>query len=253
MNPLLFAYVLKAAKRDRFIVSLFLVLVLIASLSIFMGSTAVIEKDQFSAVFAAGSIRFLNIFGLSLFVTFFIRRSFEARDVEFLLTRPVDRVRFLISYVLAFIVLGILTAFISMVAIAVMAPHMFSEATVIWGMSLAIENAVIVSVALFFALVLSSPAAIMFATGGFYVLARMMSHFLGIVDANIVQGTEFKIMGIVLESVSMLVPRLDLLTQSSWLLYGAEPATLIFTILHALIFMVLIVSMSLVDLLLRRF
>ena len=111
---------------------------------------------------------FLNVFGLSLFVTFFIRRCFETRDVEFLLTRPIKRIRFLISYTLAFVTLGILIAAVSSLAIALMSPHLISDATFLWGASLAIENAVIVCVTLFFALVLFSPATIMFAVGGFY-------------------------------------------------------------------------------------
>ena len=90
MSLPLIVYVLRAAVRDRLVVAMLVLLAMAVSLSIFFGSSAINEQKQFAAVFSAGSIRILNVFGLCLFVVFFIRRSFESRDIDFILTLPVS-------------------------------------------------------------------------------------------------------------------------------------------------------------------
>ncbi len=253
MSSLLFGYVLKAAKRDKFIVSLFVMMALATSLSIFMGGSAVTEIDQFAAVFAAGSIRLLNVFGLCLFVAFFVKRSFDSRDVEYLLTRPVGRLSFLLSYASAFIFIGILAAIFSGLCVYALSPHLFSANHIYWIASLSIENAIMVCTAFFFAMVLASPALSMFATLGFYVLARMMAHLLGIIDSQKADGPLFEGLSVIMQGISMVMPRLDLLTQSSWLLYGLDASANLFIVLQGAVYIVLILSAAAIDLLYRRF
>ena len=254
MSALLVKYVLKAAIRDKLVLSLLLLLALATSLSIFMGSAANTESDQFAAVFAAGSIRLLNVFGLCLFVIFFIRRSFESRDVEFLLTRPIGRIRFLLSYAASFAFLGLVLALVSVLCIYFLSPHLFSSGSVLWGVSLIFENIIMVSTALFFAMVLSSPALAMFGTMGFYILVRMMSDILGILDSGKLTGSVYQAMEWSLQLISMFLPRLDLMGQSSWLVYGMEdPSELIFVCAQGVVYTVLILTAALIDLTLRRF
>ena len=99
-------YVVTAALRDRLIIGLCFLLIMAVSLSIFMGSAALTEQDPFVAVFAAGSIRMLNVFGLVLFIVFFIRRSFETRDIEFMLSRPIGRIQLVLSFAAGFSILA---------------------------------------------------------------------------------------------------------------------------------------------------
>lgn len=254
MSSLLFLYVLKAALRDKLIVSLFILLALATSLSIFTGSASVTESDQFAAVFAAGSIRMLNVFGVCMFVVFFIRRSFESRDIDFLLTRPVSRISFLLSYAAGFAFIGIITALFSGACLYALSPDLFSQGHMLWILSLAAENIIMVSTALFFAMVLSSPALAMFATLGFYVLGRMMSHLLGIVDSGKLKGTVFDLMEYGLQAISMVMPRLDLMGQTNWLIYGFDSSVGFgFIIMQGAIYTILILSATLIDLTLRRF
>jgi uncharacterized membrane protein len=76
-------YVLTAALRDKVVWGVVAISLLAVCLSLFTANSAIIEKTQFAIVFMAGSLRLLTLFGLLLFVVFFIRRSFDARDVEF--------------------------------------------------------------------------------------------------------------------------------------------------------------------------
>lgn len=246
-------YVLKAAVRDRLVVSMFILLALAVSLSIFFGAAAVNEKDQFVAVFAAGSIRIMSVLGLCLFVVFFIRRSFESRDIEYMLTRPIGRIPFLLSYAVGFSIMGTIAGIVSGAALYALSPHLFSDGHVLWTLSIIMENIIMVNAALFFAMVISSAPTASFCVLGFYVLSRMMSQILGIIDSG-KHITQFEGLEIAMQLVSFLMPRLDLLGQTSWLIYGIGGGVSYgFVIAQGVVYSSLILLAALIDLVLRKF
>ncbi len=253
MSWALMRYVLKAAARDKVIISLMVALALSCALSVFMGSVAVIEQDYFSIVFAASGSRISIVFGLVLFVVFYIRRSFEAKDIEFILSRPLSRVQFLLSYIAAFVVLAVLMGVVQGGCIYAMSGHLFSVGHWYWIVSVIAENMIMVSVALFFSMILSSAATAALACFGFYALARMMGHILGALDG----GTDLpggKWIGMVLEGISVVTPRLDLMAQSSWLIYGVDGSiNLAVIILQGFIFSAFIFFATSIDLIRRQF
>ncbi len=253
MSWSLVKYVLTAALRDRVITALMILLILGASLSVFVGSSAIIEKNQFSAVFAAGSFRFIGAFGLVLFVVFFMRRSFETKDVEFLLSRPIGRVQFLLSYSFAFYVLAIFMGLAQGLAVYILGPHLFGEGHILWTVSVIIENMIMASMALFFSMFLTSAATAAMASFGFYVLARMMGQILGIIYADY-SVSNMPILEMAVQMVSVITPRLDLMGQTSWLIYGVgEQINLAFVFAQGLVFTMLVSLASMLDLVRRQF
>ncbi len=253
MKMSLFHHVLIAALRDKLILSLLLVFISSASLSTFLGSAAVIEKDQFAIVFAAFSIRFAGVAGLVLFVVSFIRRSFDVKDIDFLLSRPIGRAEFLFSYSAALALIALFMGIVQGGALYLIAPHLFGAGHVLWALSIMAENIIMALVALFFAMVLSSPASAMMACLGFYVLSRMMGQILGVLDA----GNHFfgaQALTIIMQAISIVTPRLDLMAQSSWLVYGiGDTIGAGFVIAQLAIFSVLIFTASFIDLVRRNF
>lgn len=246
-------YVLTAALRDRLVLSLAVVIALGASLSLFLGSAAVTEKAQFSGVFAAGGLRFAGVAGLVLFVVFHMRRSFDSRDVEFLLSRPVGRVRFLLSHAAAFSLLALVMAIAVTGAACAVSLRGVGAGHVLWGVSIAVEFVVMVNVALFFSMVLSSAASASLAVFGFYVLSRLIGQLLGIVHAG-AETHVFKLLGYVMELVSVVIPRLDLMGQTTWLVYGPGDAVgLGFVLAQGVVFTALVLLAALVDLVRRQF
>src|SRR5262249_49651331 len=149
---------------------------------IFMGSSAVIESGQFAATFIGAGLRIVSVLGLVLFAVFHLRRSFESRDIEFLLSRPVSRAQFLISFAAAFSLLAVATGLAEGICVSVVMPKPFLPGTMLWVASVVAENVIMINVALFFALILSSAASGALACMGFYVLTRMMGEILGIID-----------------------------------------------------------------------
>ena len=116
---LLVKYILTAALRDRLLLGFLFLVGVGISLSIFLGSAAITEKDQFSVVFTAGGLRIGGLLTLVLFTVFYLRRSFETRDVEYLLSRPLSRLQFLLAHSIAFSILATIAAsLISLVLIA---------------------------------------------------------------------------------------------------------------------------------------
>lgn len=246
-------YVLTAALRDRLLASLIVLLLVGVSLSIFIGSGAVVEKNAFALVFAAGGLRFAGVMGLVLFVVFHVRRSFESKDVEFLLARPLGRTQFLLSFALAYIVLAAILGLAVGAALFVLGPQHLNPGFPLWVASIIAENIIMVCAALFFSMILSSAAGAAMVSFAFYVLARMMGQILGILDHGPkIIGNEF--LSAVMQAISMITPRLDLMGQTSWLIYGPDTGIAYgFVLLQALIFAAMVLIASLVDLLRRQF
>lgn len=251
-SPPLINYVLKAALRDRLYLSIMVIVAIGASLAVFMGSSAVIEADQFALVFAAGGLRFAGVAGLVLFTVFHMRRAFDAREVEFLLSRPVSRVSFLLSHAAALSLLAAVVAGVVIAGVVIVAPHKVGEGLVLWSLSLIVEFIIIVNAALFFSMVLSSATAGAMAVFGLYVLARLMGELLGISETGLrIPG--YDILVGVMKTISLAVPRLDLMAQTSWLVYGPGDIGAAFILMQGAVYTALLALAGLVDLTRRQF
>jgi hypothetical protein len=213
-------YILTAARRDKLMMTLALMIALGASMSVLLGSATAVEQGQFSLVFASGGLRFLGVLGIVLFVSFYVRRAFEHKEIEFLLSRPISRMTFLFSHAAAFMFLALL------VAVAVALPMLFAGGPnpgglAAWTCSVAVEYMIMAVAAMFFSMVLSSAAGSALATFGLYVLSRLIGTLLGITTVG-ASSIFFAILDKIMLAVSVVVPRLDLMGQTSWLVYGVE-------------------------------
>ncbi len=268
----LMRYVVTAALRDRIVLTLFLMILLGISTAMFLGSASMIEEDQSSIVFAAGGIRFLGILGVILFSCFHIRRSFEHKEVEFLLSRPISRISFLLSHAIAFMLIACVIALVMSLSLAVFGKPNF-YGLILWGGSLAVEYMIVAIIALFFSMTLSSAAGSALACFGVYVLSRMIGTLLGISNGS-TDSEVFEILGKVMEFISIIIPRLDLMAQTEWLVYGIDNLNNIefmrnatdfsrsvlgvlhiygFILLQGVLFISLLLGAATVDLLKKRF
>jgi ABC-type transport system involved in multi-copper enzyme maturation permease subunit len=249
----LVGYVLKAAARDRLILSCIGLTILGSCLSIFMGGAAMVEKQEFVVVYTAGGLRLLCVFGMVLFVAFYIRRSFDQRDIEFLLSRPLTRSSLIVSHAAALVVVAAMLAVTAAVAVAIISYNLLSVYTLYWVLSLFLEVMMMGLVALFFAMVLPSATVSALATVAFYVLARMMGQLLGILTIG-GMGVWGEIMGAAVKTISVIIPRFDLMTQTSWLIYGPQGHEgFAFLLAQTGVFSFLVVSAAVIDLVRRQF
>ena len=256
ISSVLVRYVLTAAIRDRLLLSVVAVIILGICLSLFMASSAVIEQDQFSVVFTASSLRILGLMGLVLFAVFFIRRSFDARDIEYLLSRPISRAQLVFSNAAAFSILALGAGVLLSIIVGGMAYRNEGNLSgvLLWCVGVTAEYIIMVNVALFFAMVLSSPVTAGMAVIGFYALARMMGELLGVIASPPFHFVGDTALAGLMKAISMVIPRLDLLTQTSWLLYGAGTAAdYVFIFAQAAIFIALVLIACLIDLVRSQF
>ncbi len=218
ISKTLIKYILTAALRDKLMMTLALMIAMGGVVAVFTGSASVTEGDSFALVFGSGGLRFLGVTGVILFCCFYVRRSFENKEVEFLLSRPISRPCFLFSHAAAFSILSFFIALAIVLVVSVVGrPDMGGLA--VWGASLAVEFAMMSVAALFFSMVLSSAAGSALATLGFYALARMIGTLLGIMDVAPVNWF-FAVIGSLMKLISIIVPRLDMMGQTTWLVYG---------------------------------
>ncbi len=252
MSWTLVSYIFKAAVRDRIILSFAFIMILSLSLSLFLGSAAVTEKSQFTLVFTAASMRIAGMLGLVLFVVFHIRRSFETKDIEYLLSRPLSRVQYMLSHSAAFSIIALIVSLLTGLIIAAFSGHV-GTGQLMWTVSLAAEYVIMANAAMFFAMVLASTPASALITIALYVLGRLIGQILGIAESSLARGV-YDILAEIMKIISIIIPRLDLMGQTSWLIYGdAQWIWLAITIGHGLIFAFLVVTASIVDLVRRQF
>lgn len=249
-------YVLMAARRDRLLTSLVLLIVVGAALSLFLGSSALIEEQTFSLVFAASGLRVAGVAGLVMFVVFFMRRGFDNKDVDFLLSRPIGRGAFILSHAAAFsLIAAVLGLAIGFAVLSMRGDLLgFPSVYLLWVCTLVIEFVIMVNVALFFSMVLSSAVGGAMAVFGLYILARLMGQLLGIAEVSgTVAGLPFLRAG--MEIVSMVVPRLDLMAQTSWLVYPEVKPGIgyLFSVFQGVLYSALVICSALVDLRRRQF
>ncbi len=218
----LITYILRAALRDKIVLCFLTAIVPVAGLAIVLGASAVSEQADFSIVFLAAFLRILGVVSLSVFFCAYLRRSFENREVEFLLARPLSRLSFLTSHMAAFSVLAVTMVLVLGAAIG-LAGTIASGGLLSWTVGLAVEYLVLSAIALFFALGLSSVTGAVLATLAFYVLARMMGVLLGIA-AQAPDNYFLATLGRVMDVLAVIVPRLDLICQGDWLTYGPQMA-----------------------------
>ena len=258
-------YVLTAALRDRLLWGGLLLLFVGVSLSMFLGSSAITESDQFSLIFAASGLRVCGNLALILFTVFYLRRSFESRDVEYLLSRPISKLQFLIAHFLAFTLLALTASILITLTLMFMPSASVNGQSVngqgangqadffLWGLSLWVELNIMVAMAAFFSFVLSSAVTASLATFSFYVLSRLIGDILGIIEVGQSAGI-YALMEKAMLLISIFIPRLDLMAQSAWLLYGVtDNLNWPFILGQGLVFTGFIFMATLLDLNKRQF
>ncbi len=217
-------YTLLTALRDRLFIGLFIAVFCAVAIAFFLGSTALTEQNQMTLAYAAGAARMTVIVGLVLFICFHVRRSFENKEIELILSRPISRPVFVLSYWAGFAVLTVLLA-LPVILIIWMFTHPDMIGLLYWGGSLVLEGMLISAFALVASLIVQSAVVSVLASGGFYLLSRMMGFFMLLVAKPIALPTEAGtegsiIMGWLIKAIAITLPRLDLYGKTAWLLYG---------------------------------
>ncbi len=244
-------YILLTAFRDKLFIGLLIILLGAFGISSFLGSTALVEKTEMVLIYSAASMRVISIIGIILFVCFFIKRSFENKEIQFILAKSISRDSFILSYLIGFTIVAlIIILFPSLLML------FFTKTSIVdvmfWTMSLLLEMSLVITFALVVSLILSSVVSAVLSTFGFYLVSRMMGLFVYTVNIpksmNEVVGSFGNFLEALLKFISIVFPRLDLFTKSEWLIYGVGNKNEINIILiQSIIYITLMLFISFFD------
>jgi hypothetical protein len=133
------------------------------------------------------------------------------------------------------------------VAVVIFSLYGFSAATLTWSISLTLEALIVLAFALFAGLTFERATTTAFVTLSFYFFARLIGFFLGIRQATPSAGTN-QIINPMIDALGLVVPRLDLLAQTNWLVYGFDATAIMpFVLLQSAIFICLALAATAID------
>jgi len=188
----------------------------------FFAELAITEGRLLQAALVAALLRICAVFLLAAQVVASVRREIDERRLEFTLALPLARSTQYLGRLAGFVVLGVLLAAAFSLPLFLWAP---APAVVLWGLSLAFELALVAAAALFFAMTLAQHVGALAATAALYLLARSMSALQAIASGPLAgESTWHELARRALDAVALLVPALDRVTRTEWLLYGAPDA-----------------------------
>lgn len=245
----LLKYVFLSALRDKFFLSLFVVIFAVFGVSNLIGFTATTEEALMQTVIFGGIIRLVIVFGMTIFISFYIGRSFENKEISFILSKSISREKFIFSYWIAFNLISfILILLFSVIFFLLCKYDLYGSLQ--WICSIVLELMVISMFAILASFVFENAVFSVFATTGFYVVSRLMGFFI---NTNVISVENeflnflFNTSHILLKFVSSLIPRLDLFGQTKWLIYGGDLGTLKIVLIQSAIYIVIMFMMAFYD------
>jgi ABC-type Na+ efflux pump permease subunit len=197
-------------------------IVVAVALGGFLSQVAITESRQVQTAVVAALLRVGAVFVIVAQVISSVRREIDDRRLELALALPLSRTTQYLGRLAGFSLCGALLAF------AFALPLLFwaSPAGVAaWGLSLALELVLVSAAALFFAMSLPSLVPALAATAGLYLLGRSMSAMQAIAGGPLAADSlAHQVARQAVDAVALVLPALDRVTRTEWLLYGLPDA-----------------------------
>ena len=253
-NPLTIArYTLLEAARNRLLHLVLAIVVMALAFTVFLKQVAITETRDIQLAFLAATFRLAAVFILAAFVIVSQVREANDKVMELLLTRDLPRAHYLLGKLVGYLGVALVLSAIFTSAIMVFAdvPHALT-----WGVSLFLELAIVAALSLFCVLTLNQVVGSLATVLGAYALARSMAALQLIGSSRVSEGNLIldRIANQALEGIAFFLPRLDLFTQTGWLLYRDQPAIdLPWLWLQSLVYVVLLGAAALFDLKRKNF
>ena len=182
---------------------------LILALAGFLSQVALTESRQLELAVMSALGRACALFLLAIQVANSVLREMNDKGLELMLTLPFARWTQYAGRLAGFVACGALLAALFSAPLLLWAGPM---AVAAWALSLALEAALVAAAALFFAMSLGQLVASIAATAGLYLLARSVDSIQAIAASGLARWA--------IDAVALLLPRLDAVTRTEWLLYG---------------------------------
>jgi ABC-type transport system involved in multi-copper enzyme maturation permease subunit len=246
-------YTLIEALRNRL---LGLGLILVAgglAFTQFLQQLAITESLEIQAALLAALLRAGAAFILAGFVVTSMVREFGDKVTELILSRPLRRSSYFLGKLAGYAAVALALAVIFSLPLALFAP---AARVALWGLSLACELLLVTAFALFCVLTLTQAMSALAAVAGFYLLARSIGA-LQIMAANPLSDTLSlgqQAVNLLVDAIAFLLPGLDRMTQTAWLIYAAPTtAEMLQLLAQTAVYALLVCAAALFDLQRKNF
>jgi len=246
-------YTLLEALRNRL---LGLALILVAAglaFTQFLQQVAITESGQIQAALLAALLRLGAVFMLASFVVTSMVREFNDKVMELILSRPLRRSSYYLGKLVGYAATALALALIASLPLLLFAP---AQRVALWGVSLACELLLVTAFALFCVLSLTQVMSALAAVAGFYLLSRSIGA-LQVMAANpLSEGLSLsqKLVNFVIDAIAYLLPGLDRMTQTAWLIYGGLSAQeMLHVLAQTAVYLLLLCAAALFDLQRKNF
>lgn len=191
-------------------------------LAAFLSQVAVTESRELQAAFAAALLRGGAAFLLAAHVAASVVREANDKVLELALALPLPRSRYWLGKLAGYATVGVALAAACALPLLLWATP---AAVAAWAASLALEMVLLAAASLFFAGTLASVVPAIAATAGLYLLARAIAAIQLLARGPLAEESTLQVIARgAVDAVALLLPRLDAVTRSEWLLYDGAPA-----------------------------
>jgi hypothetical protein len=188
-------------------------------LALFLSQVALTESRALQAAIVAALLRACAVFLIAAHVAASVLREINDKGLELMLSLPLGRSAQYAGRFFGFAACGIALALFFALPLLFWSP---APAVAYWAGSLALETALMAAATLFFAMSLGQLLPAIAASAGFYLLARTMAAIQAIASGPLRdESPADRVARWAVDAVALLFPRLDSVTRSEWLLYGA--------------------------------
>jgi len=221
-------------------------MVAVLGLAGFLSQVAITEGAALQASVAGSLLRAAAVFLIAAHVVASVAREANDKGLELALALPISRPVYYVGKLFGFACTGALLA--SLFALPLLAWAKPAD-LIAWWLSLAAETALVAAAALFFASAMAQTLPAIAAAAGLYLLARAVPSMQAIAAGPLAEESlPGRAARWTVDALALLLPRLDSVAQSEWLLYGAPPAMeLAHALLGLALYFLLLVAAGLFD------
>jgi len=188
----------------------------------FLSQVALTESRALQLTIVAAVLRACAVFLVAAHVSNSVLREINDKGLELMLSLPLTRGAQYLGRLAGFAICA------AALAVLFALPLLFwarPAAVALWALSLALETALIAAATLFFAMSLAQLVPAIAAIAGLYLLARSMASIQAIANGPLAEPSAVHdVARWAVEGVGLLLPSLDMVTRTEWLLYGPPDA-----------------------------
>lgn len=191
-------------------------------LAAFVSQVALTESRALQAALLAAVWRAAVVFLVATQVTASTLREIQDKGLELMLSLPLSRTTQYLARLAGFAACGTVLALAFALPMLAWAPP---GAVLMWGLSLACEAALVAAAALFFAMTLQQFVPAITATAGLYLLGRSIGAIQAMAAAELAEpSAASRLAQHTVDALALVLPRLDAVTRTAWLLYEPPAA-----------------------------